>query len=62
MPLEIFKIFLILCGFALVYWGVKALELPKPMQVAITVLAGLLGLLFLWHIVNSGPIHQWLTA
>jgi hypothetical protein len=49
-------LFIILCVFALLYWGMTQLPLPPVIRTVIIVIMGLIALLFIWNMFAGGSL------
>ncbi len=50
--------FIILCVFALLYWGMTQLPLPPVIKTVIIVIMGLIALFFIWNTFAGGSLHM----
>jgi protein-S-isoprenylcysteine O-methyltransferase Ste14 len=48
------SLFVILCVFALLYWGMTQLPLPPVIRTVVIVIMGLIALLFIWNMFAGG--------
>ena len=50
-------IFIVLAGFALVWWGVNRFALPEPIKTVVLVIIGLVALVMIYNFVAGGGMH-----
>ena len=55
--ITILLIFIILAGFALIWWGIGRLAIPEPIKTVVLVVLGIVALVMIYNFVAGGGIH-----
>jgi hypothetical protein len=55
--MTILLIFIVLAGFALIWWGIGRLTIPEPIKTVVLVILGIVALVMIYNFVAGGGIN-----